>query len=1257
MKRYWPHVGRVRVAGHRWLVIDKAVHEFLSLQDASSEIAQFPELRAEALTLTAAQTERATFPKSRAESLVVADSSSASIGSAATLTGLDWDGTAPGRRMLYWSSPPAAYSMTYLFKVYQRNQVTNRADTSRYYTTFFHGNNGAFVWGGSYANSYYGCHPYPIPEDAGDGKWEISVDAGDLTTRDDGSAPYVVNNQWYSQAVIATNMGGSNRRIKFYIALPSVATVNTLTYNSSNGYTTPPTPAIMIGQAPDNGSGQSWGGYSGWEEQNAIIRGIQIYASALTEAQVLALSALDTDAAVLAYCATQSLTPWYLNMNPTPTDVTDKSGSAHHGSWAGTFRPALYTTGAPPIDALTISTEQATPEQIALYLTTTRTVGAGSVTVRYRTTAGPGAWQTGHPLLRISTTGNEAGPPAPIVDSFAGTIFDLTPGTTYDVELTHVESGQPNKTTEIQRTTRSLPATSGTANRTANSVATIGTQFAAVNPGDVLEIAAGTYDVSSLTLSRSGTAASPIYIRGASRTGTILRDTTGTVLTIAASHVVFERLSIVGSSVDSGTNASSTGIVISGARTNVTVRDVTMTGVDRGVIGSAEQTGALVYNCSFTGNNLWNSTYIDSNITWNDTGVELPGFGNCIFNNTLTAFGDTIAFASTQGDGYQSEGNYCYRNRINKSCDDTIEFDYCQRNIGMYDNKITNCAAAMSVSPAFAGPFYYFRNIIVNTARGPYKWNGQDVGSTGILVYNNTIVRVDGESAVQGYGWIQFQDQGIGNWSYRNNILIYRSTPTGVLWFGLTGLNPMDMDYNAWFPNSSVTWSSGADYSTMTLAIAGAGQTATTPLFGTSTRRHEHDKVTTTNPFVQTITLGSNHLTEYTADPDLTLAGGSAPKNAGIAIPGITDGFSGAAPDMGAIIAGRAAVTYGDPSNPAVPSWVNALPLGQWYEVPNTRLSNATGYESGIWAYSTCAPNITDVIYWGGGHDDPASNAVFCQRLGVETPFVERLRVGSVGSPRCSAYYSDGRPTARHTYQTLACPVGRNGLMSFTANSVDCSDGSQHFDTVDRFDFNALDWDSAGTWTCPSGTSGSSISSWPMCSAQDGTGNFFVLTNNNLRRWNNGPAPASWTTLNSGGAPTNTDTTCAHDPINNRIVVFGGGVGYYNASTGARTTFSFTGANASAASGGTSTWAWCPDAGMFYGMNWSSGTTVYQCTQSFVVTTKALTGPTPPGPGDGGYGELNSRFFYLPGLRLMCYAPGPQVFGQNPPNLWVFRTG
>jgi len=264
-------------------------------------------------------------------------------------TGLDWNGTASSRRMLYWSNPFPIYSATYFFKVYQRQQVKGVGDGSRYYTTFFWGNNGTFTWGGAYDNSYYGCHPYPIPANTGDGKWEISIRASDFTTRDDGSAPYVAVNAWYNQAFVAQNQGGGNFYNRFYIALPSVSSLNRITvnFNDPSAPSTPPSPAIVVGQAPDNGSGASWGGYSRWEEQNAIIRGMQFYNTALSEAQVLALSACETDAEVLAQCATLGIaTPWYLNMDPTPTDVQDRSGHGHNPSWAGSGRPTLWNSGS-----------------------------------------------------------------------------------------------------------------------------------------------------------------------------------------------------------------------------------------------------------------------------------------------------------------------------------------------------------------------------------------------------------------------------------------------------------------------------------------------------------------------------------------------------------------------------------------------------------------------------------------------------------------------------------------------------------------------------------------------------------------------------------------------------------------------------------------------------------------------------------------------------------------------------------------------
>ena len=61
-----------------------------------------------------------------------------------------------------------------------------------------------------------------------------------------------------------------------------------------------------------------------------------------------------------------------------------------------------------------------------------------------------------------------------------------------------------------------------------------------------------------------------------------------------------------------------------------------------------------------------------------------------------------------------------------------------------------------------------------------------------------------------------------------------------------------------------------------------------------------------------TITLGSDYLTEITTLYVPALSAGTTPKNSGAVIANITDGFSGAAPDRGAVIEGRAVPQYGD---------------------------------------------------------------------------------------------------------------------------------------------------------------------------------------------------------------------------------------------------------------------------------------------------------------------------------------------------------
>jgi len=549
--------------------------------------------------------------------------------------------------------------------------------------------------------------------------------------------------------------------------------------------------------------------------------------------------------------------------------------------------------------------ERATPEQIGLYLPTTRTFAAATtVAVRFRR-EGDSAWTQGHPLLRIRPADSVAGP-VPVVDAFAGSVFDLLPGTAYQVELAVNEPGVAAQVASRSFTTRALPPAAAPANKSANP-ANIVAQLAALNAGDVLQLADGEYANLNLFLSRSGTAASPIVIRGASRAGVVIRDVDTCLQVRNASHVVLENLTLQGSGVNSGTAASSRGVLFhdgNAGQTNITLRDLDIVGVDMGIVAYDTILGVLVYRCRLTGNNPWTQAEIETNATWNDDGIRLPGEGNCAWNNTLEGFGDCFAVTA----GVFSAAVHYWRNLVKMTGDDAFEADYGTRNLSFYDNHVSNCGTLMSVDPIYGGPLYCFRNVAINTMRGPYKLNNTN---SGFMIYNNTVVRTEGRT---GWGWVQNNNGVLRSYSYRNNIIVYRGTSGQTLAFEAEGNSPVDFTHNAWFPNGQVWWTtSGQSYGSISQAINGVGQTATTPLFGSSTRRHQFDVLTTSDPFSPSVALGASHLVRVTTTQVPGLAAGAAMRNAGVAIPNITDGFSGVAPDMGAVIAGRAPVAYGAP--------------------------------------------------------------------------------------------------------------------------------------------------------------------------------------------------------------------------------------------------------------------------------------------------------------------------------------------------------
>lgn len=598
--------------------------------------------------------------------------------------------------------------------------------------------------------------------------------------------------------------------------------------------------------------------------------------------------------------------------------------SARLGCVAGIFSLLVAVSASAqslPIGTL-VHDGPPTPEQLSLLIPVTGSLpDSATASVRYRQ-VGSSPWKTGHAMFRIRPQYSTNPAVGSVLDAFAWPIIDLTPGTAYEVEVT-VTSGS---VTEVQTdifSTRSLPPASPPANKTiatGSSGSAIQSAFNGLNAGDVIEFENGTYTVNNLAINRSGTANSPIIIRGASRNGVILEDTDGYILRIQnASNVIIENLTLKGRGVDGGTSSGHIGI--SGGNgypgtTNNTIRNITIDGVDRGITFYEEVTGALVYDNTIIGNNVWNSTFLGDNRTWDDDGINLPGSGNVAFNNTISGFGDTFSYAQHVGSDTLTYtfGTHYYRNDIRNSLDDLVEVDHGHRNISFYDNRSHNTANCGSLDPLYGGPWLFARNVCINPARvNLLKWNDTNSGQ---FLYNNTFIST---KTATGYdpdvsGWYQPNVGAQRAYGYQNNILIYGGDGN-TLWIESTGHNPIDWTNNSWYPNRQIQW--GNTYSN--LAAAQNGLSATTPIFSGSTHRMENDNITTANPWTTTITLGANSLTEVTQSYTPVLANGTSPKNSGTNIPNITDGYSGTAPDRGALIEGRPVPGWGDGNGPGLP--------------------------------------------------------------------------------------------------------------------------------------------------------------------------------------------------------------------------------------------------------------------------------------------------------------------------------------------------
>ena len=272
---------------------------------------------------------------------------------ASTTTGLDFPGSKGVTVRFRFLNPLPIYPATYIWRAYPRAQPPDWPTSSQYfYTTFFWSNdvggsglglsdgsidNPLFLWDSGSPNTYYGAHPFPqgtpdgsTPPNYGapftekTEKWEIASDGYDWT------GGQVVFGKWYTQAFVAWADADGFKHTAFYWDLSDPTKVITHVSVRSYGNTNPPVPALTFGDAP-------W--HQGWEVYNGVLRGIRVYSTnlSLADIQSEANSPLST--------AAGKTNIWYLNMNPTPNDISDKSGTGHphDPSWVGSARPALFS--------------------------------------------------------------------------------------------------------------------------------------------------------------------------------------------------------------------------------------------------------------------------------------------------------------------------------------------------------------------------------------------------------------------------------------------------------------------------------------------------------------------------------------------------------------------------------------------------------------------------------------------------------------------------------------------------------------------------------------------------------------------------------------------------------------------------------------------------------------------------------------------------------------------------------------------------
>ena len=298
--------------------------------------------------------------------------------------------------------------------------------------------------------------------------------------------------------------------------------------------------------------------------------------------------------------------------------------------------------------------------------------------------------------------------------------------------------------------------------------------------------------------------------------------------------------------------------------------------------------------------------------------IKVYGPGHVIAHNAIAYFHDGIGISTygtpAQDPDRQASSIDIYNNDLHMSNDDFVETDGGVHNVRVMNNRGVNAAqGGYSSQPVFGGPVYFIGNLLYHVPAA--AWRSSSRPSR----------RACSSTTTRSSASRRLRDPS-SNVHFRNNLFLGRDTPDRGIMTWANATDAYSSDYNGFRPNKGVTDA---------VHLAGSRDRAAAyepkpedwKSFATladfaprRARRRTASRSISTSSRDGSARSGQAPRRLSRHGPELRLKPASKAVDAGVPIPTVNDGFTGRAPDLGALEVGKPEPRYG-------PRWLKGQPF------------------------------------------------------------------------------------------------------------------------------------------------------------------------------------------------------------------------------------------------------------------------------------------------------------------------------------------